>query len=117
MLLSAAYDERFESVLARYTAHEGPEIGLHFCRDEVAALLGREDAVDEFGNLGVRHARLRSSFSRPYGTGSSNSRLPGVETPGYDRRPSDAFAFPEWIVGAPTVERRLYSGLPKNPQH
>jgi len=34
-------------------------------------------------------------FSRPYGTGSDNLSLPGVETPGYFRAPLGRFFPPE----------------------
>ena len=55
MILRAARNESFESVLAGDSAEKGPKIRLNLRRNQVPAILRREDAMDETTNVGVRH--------------------------------------------------------------
>jgi len=55
MVFSAADGDGFESVFAGDADEEGPEAFLGISGDEVAALFGGEDAVDEIGDVGVGH--------------------------------------------------------------
>jgi hypothetical protein len=46
VVFCAAGDERFESILAGYTANERPQIRLRFCRNQIAAIFCGEDTMD-----------------------------------------------------------------------
>jgi hypothetical protein len=55
VILRAARDESFESVLAGDAADEGPKIRLNLSRNQIPAILRREYAMDKTTNVGVRH--------------------------------------------------------------
>jgi len=55
VILRAARNESFESVLAGDAADEGPKIRLNLRRNQIPAILRREYAMDETTNVGVRH--------------------------------------------------------------
>ena len=55
VILRAARNESFESVLAGDAADEGPKISLNLRRNQIPAILRREDAVDQSTNVAVRH--------------------------------------------------------------
>lgn len=73
----AADGDGFESVLAGDAAEERPEALPGVGGDEVAAVLGGEDDVDEIGDVSVRHrvlsscGRLRGPVSRSVEPASS----------------------------------------------
>jgi len=69
MIFGPAYHQRFESVLTGDAAEECPELWLHLRRDQIAALFGGEDTMDQFRDVGVGHGRLRGEGSAvPIGT-------------------------------------------------
>jgi hypothetical protein len=55
VILCAANNERLESVLASNATNERPQIGLRGRGNQVTALFRGKNAMDEFGNVGVRH--------------------------------------------------------------
>ena len=66
MILGAADHQRLEFVLARDAAEEGPEIRLEFRLDQVAAQFCGEHAMDEIGDVGVRHVASVGVDSRDW---------------------------------------------------
>jgi hypothetical protein len=52
----AEHGQRFEFILARDTAYEGPQVRLDFRRDQIAAELCGENTVNEIRDVGVGHA-------------------------------------------------------------
>ena len=101
MIFGSAYHEGFESVLAGDAAEEGPELGLHLRRDQIASVFGGEDAMDEFRDIGVGHGRLRGESSAvPSGTEFQHPlSYPALKRRAIVRRPPDAFSFPERSAG------------------
>jgi hypothetical protein len=105
MILRAAGNERLESVLVSNATEECPKIVLDFGRDEIASIFRREDAMDEVGNVGMRHSesvermercgdgiifpvvecrpKLGCGLGVPTARESISSTRPGVEKPGY----------------------------------
>ena len=102
MIFGSAYHEGFESVLAGDAAEEGPELGLHLRRDQIASVFGGEDAMDEFRDIGVGHGRLRGESSAvPSGTEFQHPlSYPALKRRAIVRRPPDAFSFPERSAGS-----------------
>src|SRR5208283_5410506 len=87
-----------ESVLASHATDERPEIGLHRRRNQVTTLFRGEDAMDQFGNVGVRHGDLQNDFQPPLQDGVLPSfSLPGVETPGYSKASCGRAPFPKRV--------------------
>jgi hypothetical protein len=55
VILRAARNESFESVLAGDASEEGPKIRLNRRRNQIPAILRREYAMEQTANVGVRH--------------------------------------------------------------
>jgi hypothetical protein len=65
VIFNPANDQCLESILARNTAEERPQIRLDLRRDQILALFGREHTMNQIGDVGMGH------FKRPSGTRST----------------------------------------------
>lgn len=65
MILSTARNKRLESILAGHAAEKGPQLRLDLRRNQIAPLLGRENTMNKFGNVSVRHEHTSQGFKRP----------------------------------------------------